>query len=180
MFCFFFLSLEFKKSYANLVLTPQCSVVSRRNCAPIITHQKTAHIVNELHKLRTYQNPTPTPPLSSTTTTTDPAWCPWFIWHAITSDRRLLTKLALPMDLLLTVGPLANVDMDGRSVPPKAISTSFGGCLEIKTEKKEKKKSVNPRGVTSRLEPRSAAKQSKAQRSSPVVVSPQVGYRCCH
>lgn len=53
-------------------------------------------------------------------------------WHAITSGHMLLTKLALPMDLLLTVGPLANVDMDGRSVPPRAISTSFGGCLELR------------------------------------------------
>ena len=39
------------------------------------------------------------------------------------------------MDLLLTEGPLANVDMEGRSVPPKAISTSLGGCLKLKIEK---------------------------------------------
>lgn len=44
----------------------------------------------------------------------------------------LLTELALPMGLLLTVGPLANVEIDGRRVPPKAISTSFGGCLKLK------------------------------------------------
>lgn len=36
------------------------------------------------------------------------------------------------MGLLLTVGPLANVEIDGRRVPPKAISTSFGGCLKLK------------------------------------------------
>lgn len=57
-------------------------------------------------------------------------WLPYVVirsGHVLT----LLTKLALPMDLLLTVGPLANVDMDGRSVPPKAISTSFGGCLKL-------------------------------------------------
>lgn len=41
----------------------------------------------------------------------------------------LLTELAIPMGLLLTVGPLANVEIDGSRVPPKAISTSFGGCL---------------------------------------------------
>lgn len=47
------------------------------------------------------------------------------------ATRKLLTKLALPMDLLLTVGPLVNVDMDGSRVPPNAISTSFGGCLKL-------------------------------------------------
>lgn len=53
------------------------------------------------------------------------------LWHGISweSDRMLLTELAIPMGLLLTVGPLANVEIDGSRVPPKAISTSFGGCL---------------------------------------------------
>lgn len=45
--------------------------------------------------------------------------------------RSVLTKVALPMDFGLTAGPLANVDIEGKRVPPKAISTSFGGCLKI-------------------------------------------------
>ena len=62
----------------------------------------------------------------------------------------LLTRLPLPMDLLLTVGPLANVDIDGSSVPPKAISTSFGGCLKSKKGRRRrggKKNNVNPCGA---------------------------------
>lgn len=51
-------------------------------------------------------------------------------------------KLAFPIDLLLIVGPLAKVDMEGRRVPPNAISTSFGGCLKFK-----QKNNVNPRGL---------------------------------
>lgn len=43
----------------------------------------------------------------------------------------ILTELALPKDSLLMVGPLAKVEIDGSSVPPNAISTSFGGCLEL-------------------------------------------------
>lgn len=58
-------------------------------------------------------------------------WLRTDAWHVLRSDHGILTKLALPMDLLFTVGPLANVDMDGKSVPPKAISMSFGGCLKL-------------------------------------------------
>lgn len=43
----------------------------------------------------------------------------------------LLTRLALPKDFVLMVGPLANVEIEGKRVPPKAISTSFGGCLKL-------------------------------------------------
>lgn len=60
--------------------------------------------------------------------------------------RPVLTKVALPMDLVLTAGPLANVDIEGKRVPPKAISTSFGGCLEIgqktQTEKGESSRAI--------------------------------------
>lgn len=72
-----------------------------------------------------------------------PTQC-YFFWHAriIWSDHRILTKLAFPIDLLLIVGPLAKVDMEGRRVPPNAISTSFGGCLKFK-----QKNNVNPRGL---------------------------------
>lgn len=41
------------------------------------------------------------------------------------------------MDLVLMVGPLANVEIEGKRVPPKAISTSFGGCLKL--DRKHKK-----------------------------------------
>lgn len=71
------------------------------------------------------------------------------IWHAIRGDHGLLTKLALPVDLLLTVGPLANVDMEGRRVPPKAISTSFGGCL--KSNRKHLNSSRGDPGAASAL-----------------------------
>ena len=57
----------------------------------------------------------------------------------------ILTKLAGPIDLLLImVGPLANVDMDGRSVPLNAISKSFGGCCLLHMEL-EKMKNKNKR-----------------------------------
>lgn len=47
------------------------------------------------------------------------------------------------MDLVLMVGPLANVEIEGKRVPPKAISTSFGGCLELdRKHKKWKKKKM--------------------------------------
>lgn len=42
----------------------------------------------------------------------------------------ILTILAGPAGLFLTAAPLANVDMDGKSVPLSAISKSLGGCLQ--------------------------------------------------
>lgn len=42
----------------------------------------------------------------------------------------ILTILAGPAGLFLTAAPLANVDMDGKSVPLRAISKSLGGCLQ--------------------------------------------------
>jgi len=56
---------------------------------------------------------------------------PWLFGTKQTSGNTVLTRSAVPIDLLLSVGLLANVDMDGKSVPPKAISTSFGGCLKL-------------------------------------------------
>ena len=43
------------------------------------------------------------------------------------------------MDLFLTVGPLANVDIEGNRVPLRAISKSLDGCLQTKIRKNTKK-----------------------------------------
>lgn len=44
--------------------------------------------------------------------------------------------MALPKALLFRVGPLAKVEMDGSSVPPKAISTSLRGFLESERKRR--------------------------------------------
>lgn len=110
--------------------TPQYSVVSGSNIL------ENSHTVSKLHRLHI--------------STSQIRW-----YHAlvIRSDHKLLTELALPMDLLLTVGPLANVEIEGRRVPPKAISTSFGGCLKL-NRKHRKSLCAQWEGVI--REPRSA------------------------
>lgn len=110
--CFYGLHTRWKSTgiaYVNWC-TPQYSVVSGSNIL------ENSHTVSKLHRLHTCIS------------TSQIRW-----YHAlvIRSDHKLLTELALPIDLLLTVGPLANVEIEGRRVPPKAISTSFGGCLKL-------------------------------------------------